>query len=197
MLTDDDIESLGTRGCFVRDDFLGASVAERLRVAVHSLAEDGKVQPAQVRRGGDRGLDRRIRGDLTRWIDPSVNPEVRALHDAFSALGAELSEKAYLGLGAFELQLARYPGDGAHYVRHRDAFSGAESRRLTAIWYANRDWREADGGALRLHLDDGARDVAPVLDRLVVFLSERVEHEVLPTHAPRCAVTAWYARSLR
>jgi len=35
-------------------------------------------------------------------------------------------------------------------------------------------------------------DVAPVLDRLVVFLSERLDHEVLPTFAPRLAVTAWF-----
>jgi SM-20-related protein len=26
----------------------------------------------------------------------------------------------------------------------------------------------------------------------VVFLSERVEHEVLPTFAPRLAVTGWF-----
>ena len=32
----------------------------------------------------------------------------------------------------------------------------------------------------------------PGVDRLVVFLSDRVEHEVLPAHAERWAVTAWY-----
>jgi hypothetical protein len=31
-----------------------------------------------------------------------------------------------------------------------------------------------------------------LLDRLIVFLSERVEHEVLPTRAVRRAVTAWF-----
>jgi SM-20-related protein len=47
---------------------------------------------------------------------------------------------------------------------------------------------------LRLH-GDAAVDVAPVLGRLVVFLSAKVEHEVLPTWAPRLAVTAWYYAS--
>jgi len=38
--------------------------------------------------------------------------------------------------------------------------------------------------------------VEPTLDRLVVFLSERIEHEVLPSQAPRLALTAWfYGRS--
>jgi SM-20-related protein len=35
-------------------------------------------------------------------------------------------------------------------------------------------------------------DVEPSLDRLVVFLSERIDHEVLPAFAPRLALTAWY-----
>ena len=39
---------------------------------------------------------------------------------------------------------------------------------------------------------DGPVDVEPVLDRLLVFQSERVEHEVLPARAPRWAVTAWF-----
>ena len=34
--------------------------------------------------------------------------------------------------------------------------------------------------------------VDPELDRLIVFLSERVEHEVLPARTPRRAVTAWF-----
>jgi SM-20-related protein len=90
------------------------------------------------------------------------------------------------------VQLARYPGGGARYERHRDAFSGGPSRRLTAIYYLNDGWSPADGGALRIHADDGAVDLAPTIDRLVVFLSERLEHEVLPAFAPRLAITAWY-----
>ncbi|HET9450694.1 MAG TPA: 2OG-Fe(II) oxygenase, partial [Aggregicoccus sp.] len=67
-----------------------------------------------------------------------------------------------------------------------------------AIWYANPDWAPAHGGVLRLYPEGEAPvDVEPVLDRLVVFLSERVEHEVLPVSAPRLALTAWfYGRSV-
>jgi SM-20-related protein len=76
---------------------------------------------------------------------------------------------------------------------------------VTAIYYVNPGWRPEDGGALRLHAQgtDGADatdaatsaeavDLAPLLDRLIVFLSERVEHEVLPTKSTRWAVTAWF-----
>ena len=63
---------------------------------------------------------------------------------------------------------------------------------MTAIYYANPDWRPEHGGQLRLYLDSGPQEVEPTLDRLVVFLSEQLDHEVLPAHAPRLALTAWF-----
>ena len=86
-------------------------------------------------------------------------------------------------------------------------------RWLTAVYYANQDWSESDGGVLRLYRpepkatepppatggeDDGRRydallDVAPLGDRLVLFFSDsRVPHEVMRANAPRFAVTLWY-----
>ncbi len=94
------------------------------------------------------------------------------------------------------MQLAYYPGNGKRYVRHRDTFpadipkEGGEGderkdkalesvRCLTMIYYLNADWTPEQGGELRLFLgdDEGGRghqdgrfwDVAPILDRLVVF----------------------------
>jgi SM-20-related protein len=146
-------------------------------------------------------------------------PGLRGALDALGALRADLARLLALRRGTAEHQLAVYPPSGAAYARHRDAFpdDGAEAdqRRVTAIVYANDpDWDCATaGGALRLHAPArGAReqdeaaaedaagggepgapwvDVAPVGGTLVLFLSGAVEHEVLPCHAPRVAVTAW------
>lgn len=93
---------------------------------------------------------------------------------------------------------------------------------MTAIYYVNKEWRRADGGALRLYLRNHCRpvrragddfveqerqraeggeeepvevycDVEPVADRLVLFMSDgRTPHEVLPTHKDRFAVTVWF-----
>lgn len=125
-----------------------------------------------------------VRSDLTVWLDDSP------LTPCFEALRLELNRTAYLGLQRFDLQLARYDA-GARYVRHRDAFPGGDNRRVTAIVYLNEAWCPEHGGQLRLHVEPPV-DVEPVLDRLVVFLSARVEHEVLPSNAERWAVTAWY-----
>jgi SM-20-related protein len=192
-LTDDEVEALGTRGYFIRSAFLGEARAHTVRDEALARVESGGLKPAGIRRGADRKHDTAVRGDLIDWVLPEPGTPLGALWEGFRALGEALSSGAYLGLGRFDLQLACYPGGGAHYARHRDAFPGQSNRRATAIWYANAGWEPAHGGVLRLYPEDSAPvDVAPELDRLVVFLSERIEHEVLPAFAPRLALTAWY-----
>mgnify|MGYP000685701082 CR=1 FL=1 len=52
----------------------------------------------------------------------------------------------------------------------------------------------AAGGCLRLHAAT-VLDVAPLLDRLVVFHSADLRHEVLPTAARRLSLTGWMSRA--
>jgi SM-20-related protein len=185
LLDDTELDSLAAGEIVMRDGVLG--------VEAHPLVAEARAlvlaaAPAGV--GRDRRRDDGIRGDTVVWVDP---PALAPLHALFQELRRALN-RAYLGLRAFDVQLARYPGEGAAYIRHRDAFRGGESRIVTAIYYLNPEWRSEDGGALRAHLRGGARDIEPRLDRLVVFFSDALEHEVLPTARERLAVTAWYRR---
>ena len=196
-LTDAEIRALDERGWFLRDAVLGHLAAMEVHDAVEALRAAGRLRPAGLGRGLAYRVDAAVRGDAIAWIAPDeAAPELAALLAAFGALRDALNREAYLGLDRVEIQVARYPGAGAAYGRHRDVFAdlpgGRPTRRVTAIYYANPGWRAEDGGALRLHGDEGPIDVAPVLDRLLVFLSERVEHEVLPARVPRRAVTAWF-----
>lgn len=192
-LTVQEVEALGARGYFTRLAFLGDEAALAARAEALARAESGVLHAAGIRRGADRTLDTQVRGDLIGWVEPEPGTGLGVLREHFARLGHALSSEAYLGLGRFDLQLACYPGGGARYARHRDAFPGQSNRRATAIWYANPEWIPAHGGVLRLYPEGAAPvDVAPVLDTLVVFLSERIEHEVLPAHASRLALTAWY-----
>merc|ERR1711963_786175 len=105
--------------------------------------------------------------------------------------------------------VARY-AKGARYARHLDANPEklAGERRLTSVYYLNPDWNISKGGFLRIHLpdevgktlpavkqeSDGGRffDIEPVSDRLVLFASGWLEHEVLPTSEERLAITTWF-----
>lgn len=71
-------------------------------------------------------------------------------------------------------------------------------RYLTCIVYLNEDWKEQDGGCLRVfekkkNHDEECRttDIAPKAGRLVVFSSSSQLHTVLPTQAQRLACAVW------
>ncbi|KAK3264029.1 hypothetical protein CYMTET_27206, partial [Cymbomonas tetramitiformis] len=86
--------------------------------------------------------------------------------------------------------------NGARYVKHNDTGNDHgpnRARVLTTILYLNPEWEPQHGGQLRLHLRSGARDVAPVLNRLLLFWSDkRVPHEVMPAYRHRYAISHWY-----
>jgi SM-20-related protein len=192
-LGDEDVQALGEGKGIVRDGWLG----EALALAAHREAGALPLRPAGVGRAGTSAAG--VRADELTWVDPGsrLPPGLAALCARFAALREELRRAAWLSLTRTEIQVARYPGGGAAYARHRDAFrDGRDPRVVTAIYYLNPGWTAAAGGVLRLYTAgaDGPVDVEPVLDRIVIFRSELVEHEVLPAHAPRLAVTAWFRR---
>lgn len=192
-VTDAEVQALESPGFFVRDHVLGEASASAARDDAWRLASSSELHRAGVSRGATQ--DPSVRNDQILWIDRAMaTPPLLPLLDLFDSLRSSLNQSAYLGLSRYDLQLALYPGGGARYVRHRDSFTGTgTNRRLTAIYYLNAQWRPEHGGALRLFPEGAApTDVDPVLDRLVVFLSDRLDHEVLPVHAPRLALTAWY-----
>jgi SM-20-related protein len=184
MFTDEEVAQLGTQGWFTRSSFLGEPLAARVR----SEAERVPLKPAGIRRGKE--LDPSVRSDEIAW----VTAEEGALGEAaaaFRTLMTALNEEAWVGLRGFDLQLAHYAA-GAKYERHVDAFPGDDNRRITAIVYLNPTWTPAAGGLLRLHVEPPV-DVQPTLDRLVVFRSAVVAHEVLEAKADRWALTAWFS----
>ena len=116
-------------------------------------------------------------------------------------------------------QFAYYAGNGSFYRRHfdnpRNLPDGSDNlRRITILLYLNEGWpdstgidtREAGasnansrssgspGGELRLLLRDPTSfevNIAPVANRCVVFFSDLIEHEVLPSNGHRLAITVW------
>merc|ERR1712150_262203 len=112
------------------------------------------------------------------------------------------------------VQFAVYPGDGrSGYLRHCDRGEDAcrseqtketaesPERIITAIYYlTDDDWDPIlDGGCLRLFSSSSSssschyHDVCPYRDRLIVFRSDGVEHQVMPSkRRSRAAITIWF-----
>ncbi len=87
-----------------------------------------------------------------------------------------------------------YP-PGASYARHFDRLQGSDLRAISAALYLNDAWTPEDGGQLRMYLGGGrSEDVSPQGGRLVAFLSDRFEHEVLPARRERMSFTGWFRR---
>lgn len=159
-------------------------------------ADAARLRPAATGRADDRRYAG-LRGDSTLWLDdPACGPAARALLAALDGLRVELNRRLLLGLDSVEAHFAHYPS-GAGYARHRDRFRSDDARVLSLVVYLNPDWPEEAGGALRLHLPEGPHDVAPRLGTVAIFLSETVEHEVLPARQPRFSVAAWFRQRSR
>ena len=179
-------------GISVSDDFLPAG-------EVHALAECAALRRArgdfgEARIGADRSLQRRedIRGDRICWLAKAEFPAEALLLHSLEQLRLRLNEGAYLGLLDLEIHYAWYP-PGAAYSLHVDRPMGSAGRRVSLVLYLNEQWSAADGGALRIRADDGRfRDIEPLGGRLVLFLSESREHEVLVTRGPRLSLTGWF-----
>ena len=109
-----------------------------------------------------------------------------------------LNRRLLLGMIELEAHYALYP-PGAAYARHRDRFRDDDARVLSTVLYLNADWREEDGGALRLYLGGDAKnphlDIYPNAGTLVLFLSAEFDHEVLPATRERLSVAGWFRRS--
>jgi SM-20-related protein len=173
-----------------------ASLLQTLRNEALALAAAGELRPAVTGRELERALGT-LRGDDTLWLDnPASGSAAGEFLSVLGALRIELNHRLMLGMESIEAHYALYP-TGAGYLRHRDRFRNNDSRVLSLVCYLNPDWPENAGGALRLHLPDGAIDIAPRAGTVVMFLSDEIEHEVLPATQPRLSIAAWFLRSTK
>jgi SM-20-related protein len=186
------VEGLRTDGVAVHDRFLGTSHLEALNECAAERRERGDFSHARI--GAGQSLQRRadIRGDSICWLEEPLFAAERELFALFEKMRRSLNQSLFLGLYELEQHYALYPA-GAGYARHVDQPRGRGARRLSSIVYLNEDWDESDGGVLRCLTDHGElREIEPLGARLVLFLTEGREHEVLRTSRQRLSITGWF-----
>uniref|UniRef100_A0A7S2XCV6 Fe2OG dioxygenase domain-containing protein n=1 Tax=Lotharella oceanica TaxID=641309 RepID=A0A7S2XCV6_9EUKA len=221
FFTAEDLQNLQGKGYIVKEGLL--QTKDKVRAvwdSILQLEKDGILKPAGMQNSNHKWKQSGIRGDKMAFITSMEMKNTAALDEvsrAMDALKTELNESVDFQCSKVSIQAAVYPGGGSRYVKHLDSCKGGPRRRLTVLFYPNIDWKEGDGGELRLYLpvrkrttkqgekvDAGLEgkmseasqkaevvDVKPTGNKVVVFLSDCVEHEVLKSNEKRAALTMW------
>jgi SM-20-related protein len=192
--------TLADQGWCVAEDFLPPLVVSQLRHEARQRWKRGDFRQAGVGLGAGLHLRPEVRTDRILWLDPDkLTGAQRHCTRRLDEVRLAVNRLMFLGLHELEAHYAVYP-PGTYYRKHLDQFRGMSGRQLSCVLYLNGDWRECDGGALRIYRDPDAPErcveVLPVGGRLVTFLSARFLHEVLPARRERFSITGWFLRRL-
>ena len=206
-------------GYCIIDNFLQPAHIAALANEIEALKATKELLPAGIGRSKD--INKKIRGDSIHWITDkrgggetaATSGDCSKIHfdnyfDEMSNVRMKLNEAYFLGLFSLQSHLSNYEV-GQCYAKHLDQFEGGSSgrqpfsqsiRKVSSILYLNDpSWDGAkDGGCLRLYLNNQAEakavyvDIAPLGGRLVLFLSSKFHHEVLPARLIRMSLTGWF-----
>jgi SM-20-related protein len=187
------IDDLVRQGWSVVPDFISQQQVRQLALEARQLKLGDALNRAGIGKGAERTVNTEIRGDSILWLEESqLTAAQRDYLGQLEALRLAANAGLQLGLFDFEGHLAVYP-PGSFYRKHLDRFQNDSLRTLTAILYLNEDWREEDGGQLRVYTgDDEYFDVLPQAGTLMTFLTDGLWHEVLPATRERISITGWF-----
>lgn len=183
------IDELVNTGYVIIDDALDLALAKRL---VELAKIDVGFKLGGIAGGTKKKVDRSRRRNKIRWIDAKNKYEAEYLSFT-NDLSEYLNRSLFLGLKYYESHFAIYE-EGDFYEKHFDAFKNSKNRILTTVYYLNQDWKEENGGELVIYdaNDNFLTRVIPRLNTLVLFLSDKFPHEVLPAKVKRYSIAGWY-----
>ncbi|XP_038066578.1 egl nine homolog 1-like [Patiria miniata] len=192
-------------GYCVLDGFLNQEHSLNVLREVKSIQDSGVLIDGPLSGGrtssekSKKFTKRVIRGDKITWLQgqeescPRINSLIAQMDELIQRLNYFLQGQ-YAISGRTKAMVACYPGNGAGYACHVDN-PNRDGRCVTCIYYLNDKWDvTSQGGLLRLlPVSGGHVDVEPLLNRLLLFWSDRRNpHEVQPAFDMRYAITVWY-----
>lgn len=196
LLFDPLVDQMADHDFGIIENFLSTAEVGAINGIIEEDYAHNRLKKAGVGQGEEHQVNRNIRGDYIRWIDPEqARPPVKVFLERIYELMHYINRTCFLSLKAVETHLTVYP-EGSFYLRHLDQFRADDHRKLTFICYLNQHWQPAAGGQLRLYLpsENGHEkiiDIAPTAGKLVCFKSDVLEHEVLTVHQERWSITGW------
>ena len=133
-----------------------------------------------------------IRGDRIRWITKDFYAGYHYLQ-SINELAFFLNRTLFAGIRHSEAHYACYP-PGFGYKWHSDNPIGRDERVISAVFYLNDEWEDADGGQLSI-VDEHNQlhQLLPKANRLVIFDSN-LQHQVEIAHRQRYSIATWLRR---
>lgn len=189
-------DDLSEKGYGTIEHFLSDQEFLQIKEVADSHKEEGNFKKAGIGTAQDFQIDKQIRGDYIRWIDPAKAATATQLYvNRMRDLLQYINRTCFLSLKDVELHYTVYPV-GTVYQRHLDQFRHDDHRRLSVICYLNKDWKPEHGGQLRLYIpqengEEETVDILPSGGTLACFRSDLIEHEVLPATRERYSLTGW------
>lgn len=190
------IETLAQEGWAETQEFVPFTVAKSLKDEAENLFASGQFHRAGVGARADALLRDEIRRDSIFWLQenseqfPLQSDFLNRLKNLIGAINASL----FLSIQDVEAHFAVYP-PGGFYRRHVDRFRSDDRRVLSVVFYLNDGWAPEDGGLLKLYPEGREITIEPLMGKMICFLSDQIEHEVIPSHKDRWSVAAWFKRS--
>ncbi len=167
---------------------------ENLKLAqfVQSQKVLGHWSKAQIGKGDTQTINLEQRGDFIQWLDQAESiSELVPYWKMVQEIQTALNRYFYLGLNFFEAHMACYP-KGTFYKRHRDRHLNGSSRKVSIVYYLNKEWHKEQGGLLKIFKENETKaTVEPFIGHCFVFLAE-LEHEVTIAEKERFSITGWF-----
>jgi SM-20-related protein len=182
------VDALVKDGYVVLNDALEPSLSSKLK----TTALQSEFKAAGISGASNLHLDTSRRRDKIHWLDEDAGAQSEFLNFA-NELREVLNKELYLGLTYYESHFAQYD-EGDFYEKHLDAFKNSKNRVVTTVYYLNEEWNDEDGGELVIYNEENETlaKLSPKANTLVVFMSEKFPHEVLPAKKKRFSIAGWY-----
>jgi SM-20-related protein len=175
----------------IADDFLSVSLAQHLKENLSKLYADKLMLSAGTGNEVVVNHDKLVRSDVIYWLDRKHNNKhENDFFDLMDRFVAYLNSTCYTGITGYEFHYTLYE-KGSFYKKHIDQFQQNGSRAYSMVMYLNDDWKQNDGGELRIHHQGSEQNIAPLNGKSVFFKSSELAHEVLVTNKPRLSITGW------
>ncbi len=184
-------DGLAEDGYAIIDDFLSSTEVQSILQLDEFKNGLLPFKKAGIGKLQDKQINEAIRGDFIQWIErTTAQPAIHTYLARLNELITFVNQHLFLSLKDYEVHMTIYP-PGSYYKRHLDQFRKDDHRKLSVICYLNENWREEEGGQLRIYLPEKSIDVLPLSGRLVCFRSDQLEHEVLQATRARLSLTGW------